>query len=422
MAEHPERKKKMSTYGLCGERLGHSYSEIIHKMLGNNDYRLLNMTREEFHSFMTNRSFCAVNVTIPYKTDALQLCDVVSDEAKSIGSVNTVVNKNGTLYGYNTDISGFIYMLKRAGIDVCNKKVLILGTGGTSLTAQAACDVLGAREKIIVSRSGDINYQNIHLHSDAEIIINTTPVGMYPNNEKSPVTVADFPKLEGVADVIYNPGITKLLYDASKRGIKTAGGLSMLVYQAVEADRLFFGKEQTDNTAVVEKILDKISSDVRNIVLVGMPGCGKSTVGKIVAKKLGRTFIDADDYITEHFGRTPGEIISSDGEAAFRETETKALSEITKLSSAVISCGGGAVTREYNHYLIKQNSICFYITRDTEKLATGGRPLSAGGPEHLKKLFEARDPLYRAVADHIVSLTENSNKCANTIAERFISK
>lgn len=410
----------MAKYGLCGERLGHSYSALIHKMLGNEDYELLSMTKEEFYSFMKKREFCAVNVTIPYKQDALKCCDIVSDEAKSIGSVNTVVNKNGVLYGYNTDISGFIFMLGGAGIDVKGKKVLILGTGGTSLTANAACDILGAAEKITVSRSGKVNYENIYDHSDTQVIINTTPVGMYPNNGISPVDISKFPKLCGVADVIYNPKRTRLMLDAQKMGIKTAGGLTMLVFQAVEADRLFFSREKSENDEKnVARVLKSIDYDVNNIILVGMPGCGKTTVGKLVAEKLGRRFIDADEYLTEKVGRTPEDIITNDGEDAFRRLETESLAEITKLSSCVISCGGGAVTREENRELIRQNSVCVYIKRDTELLATGGRPLSAGGKEHMRKLFEFRDPLYKMTADLEVDINEDACGCARLIIERL---
>ena len=411
---------ELEKYGLCGEKLSHSYSEIIHKMLGNDEYRLLPMTKEEFYDFFARHPFCAVNVTIPYKTDAYRLCNVLSDEARSIGSVNTVVNKNGTLYGDNTDIFGFIYMLNSAGIDVRNKKVLILGTGGTSLTANAACRMLGAKELITVSRKGNVNYENVYTnHSDVQIIINTTPVGMYPSNGASPIDISRFCNLCGVADVIYNPSKTRLLIDAQKRGIKTAGGLCMLVAQAVEADRIFFDKKDVDVDKTVKRILEKIASGVHNIILVGMPGCGKTTVGRILSQKLCREFIDADEYLTQKEGRTPEDIITNDGEAAFRELETKTLEEITKLSGKVISCGGGAVISEYNRELINQNSICIYIMRDTDKLATAGRPLSKGGTERLKELFEKRDPLYNMCADFCVNLCEDGEECAKKIIERY---
>ncbi|MBE6622666.1 MAG: shikimate dehydrogenase [Ruminococcaceae bacterium] len=411
----------MTKYGLCGEKLGHSFSPIIHKMLGNDDYSLFAMTREGFLSFMKEKNFSAVNVTIPYKQDALSACGEVSEEAKNIGSVNTVVNKNGTLYGYNTDIYGFTFMLENAGIQIAGKKVLVLGTGGTSLTAVSACKMLAASEIITVSRKGDVNYENVYDIKDAEIIINTTPVGMYPSNGISPVDISRFEKLCGVADVIYNPQKTKLILDAEKRGLKTAGGLSMLVAQAVEADRLFFSREKSDDDIIkIQKILDHLNFQVSNIVLVGMPGCGKSTVGKIVSEKLGRKFVDADDYITEKYRRTPADIIKADGEEEFRRIETEALRDITKLSSCVISCGGGAVIKEENRDLIKQNGVCFYITRDIEKLATYGRPLSSGGIDSLKKLFEIREPLYKMTADFEIPPCESAKDCADMIIERFV--
>ena len=378
------------------------------------------MTKEEFYSFFKQKDFCAVNVTIPYKTDAYALCDVLSDEARMIGSVNTVVNKDGVLYGYNTDIFGFIYMLNRAGVAVENKKVLILGTGGTSLTANAACRKLCAKEIVTVSRSGEINYENVYdAHPDAQVIINTTPVGMYPNNGKSPVDLSRFEKLSGVADVIYNPGKTRLILDAQKRNIPTAGGLSMLVAQAVEADRIFFDKKDVDLFAVTEKVLSKIEGGVRNVILVGMPGCGKTTVGKILADKLSREFIDADDYLTEKEGKSPEKMITESGQESFRNAETATLEEITKLSGKVISCGGGAVLREENRELIRQNSFCVYIMRPTDKLATNGRPLSAGGIERLCALYEKRHPLYTECADFAVELNEDGEGCAQKIIERF---
>lgn len=408
----------MTKYGLCGEKLGHSYSEIIHNKLGNTDYKLLSMSRDGFHSFMKERKFAAVNVTIPYKTDALELCDVVSDEAKNIGSVNTVVNKMGKLYGYNTDISGFIYMLECGGINVCKKKILILGSGGTSLTANAACRKLSAKEIVTISRNGENNYENISKHDDAHVIINTTPVGMFPSNENTPVDLSVFSQLEAVADVIYNPGMTRLLYEAKKKGLRTACGLSMLVYQAVLADKLFFQKKGPVDSKIVENITDSIARNMKNIMLVGMPGCGKSTVGKLVAQKTGREFIDLDDYIKERQGCSPAQIIQNEGEKKFREIETEALSQVSKLSSKVISCGGGAVISDYNRYLIKQNSICVYITRELSKLATDGRPLSAGGEQRIKQLFENRRDFYLDVADITVDLCENAKNCADRIIEK----
>ena len=261
----------MVKYGLCGKTLRHSYSAIIHGLLGNNEYSLINMTEQEFYEFMKKREFSAVNVTIPYKTDALKCCDEVSDEALKIGSVNTVINKDGRLYGYNTDCFGFKYMLDGAGIDVTDKKVLIFGTGGTSLTARRVVAYCGARETVIVSRSGEVNYENVYSHSDADILINTTPVGMFPDNGKSLIDVSRFHNLSGVADVIYNPLRTRLISDAAKAGIPAVSGLSMLTAQAVKAHELFFSIRFDNMDETIEKILAECTSSVCNIILVGMP-------------------------------------------------------------------------------------------------------------------------------------------------------
>ena len=405
----------MIKYGLCGKSLKHSYSEIIHNLLGNNEYQLINLTHEEFISFMHSKDFTAVNVTIPYKTDALENCDTVSDEAKKIGSVNTVINKNGILYGYNTDYFGFRYMLERAGISVSGKKALILGTGGTSLTARQVLNDLGASEIIIVSRSGDVNYDNVYIHNDAEIIVNTTPVGMYPNNGEALLDLTKFPKLCGAVDVIYNPLKTKFLSDAEKLGVPTANGLSMLAAQAVMAHELFFDKIIDNRTSVIEDVISKCTSKVCNIVLLGMPGSGKTTVGKILSEITRLPFFDADIFLEEKYGRKIPDIIENEGENTFRDMETSVLSELTKNPGCIIATGGGAVLREENRSLIKQNGICFYIKRDTDKLATAGRPLSKGGIEKLNELYTERNPVYESVSDYEISINENPKECAKHI-------
>ncbi len=405
----------MIKYGLCGKTLKHSYSEIIHNLLGNFEYKLINLTKEEFYDFIKSRGFCALNVTIPYKTDALALSDVVSDEAKKIGSVNTLVNNGGTLYGYNTDYYGFKYMIEKAGVDISGRKALILGTGGTSLTARAVIRDLGARDIVIVSRGGEVNYENVYDNSDAEIIVNTTPVGMYPNNGESLLDLSRFGRLSAALDVIYNPLKTKFLSDAEKLGVPAVSGLSMLVAQAVMAHELFFDTAFPDRTAVVEDILGKCSKKVSNIVLVGMPGCGKSTIGRYLAEKTGMDFYDTDKYLEKKTGRRIPDIINEDGEESFRALETEVLAELTKNPSCVIATGGGAPIREYNRYLIKQNGICVYIRRDTEKLATAGRPLSAGGIERLMELYDIRNPIYTAISDFGVDMGEDSKECTDEI-------
>lgn len=388
----------MVSYGLCGQTLKHSYSELLHSLLGNTDYRLLNFTKEEFYEFMRTRAFRAVNVTIPYKKDALELCDTVSDEAASIGSVNTVVNRNGVLHGYNTDYFGFAYLLDSAHIDVSGKKVLILGTGGTSLTAHAVVKDRNAREIHTVSRTGSLNYENIGLHADADILINTTPVGMFPNGGVSPVGLSTFPQLCGVVDVIYNPLRTKLVSDAQNQGIPAVGGLAMLAAQAVAAHELFFDKAFADRGAVIREVLDGCMQKVSSFVLVGMPGSGKSTLGRLLAAHLGLPFFDADERFTEVYGKTPAEVITQSGESVFRSMETEVLSELTAHGGRVIATGGGAVLAPFNRYLLKQNAAVIYLQRPLSALATDGRPLSGGG-KNLEKLFSERDPLYLHVAD-----------------------
>ncbi len=409
----------MSSYGLCGKTLKHSYSAIIHNLLGNTDYTLLNMTKDEFYAFMQKREFRGVNVTIPYKTDALAACDEVSPEAAKIGSVNTVIRRGGRLYGYNTDYFGFSYMLDSAGIDVSGKKALILGTGGTSLTARHVLADRKAARISLVSRTGALNYENVYEQNDAEIIVNTTPVGMFPNNGETVVDLRRFPKFCGAVDVIYNPLRTKFISDALALGIPAVSGLSMLVAQAVAAHELFFEKQFADRASVIEDVLKKCTARVCNLVLVGMPGCGKTTVGKKISERTGLPFYDADDVFTEHFGTTPAEVICNKGEAEFRGMETQILAELTKRSGCIIATGGGAVKREENRTLMKQNGYVAYIERAVEKLATNGRPLSYGGTETLKKLFDERDALYKAVADKCFPTEEDPDRCAEKIVQYF---
>lgn len=409
----------MSSYGLCGKTLKHSYSAIIHNLLGNTDYTLLNMTKDEFYAFMQKREFRGVNVTIPYKTDALAACDEVSPEAAKIGSVNTVIRRGGRLYGYNTDYFGFSYMLDSAGIDVSGKKALILGTGGTSLTARHVLADRKAARISLVSRTGALNYENVYEQNDAEIIVNTTPVGMFPNNGETVVDLRRFPKLCGAVDVIYNPLRTKFISDALALGIPAVSGLSMLVAQAVAAHELFFEKQFADRASVIEDVLKKCTARVCNLVLVGMPGCGKTTVGKKISERTGLPFYDADDVFTEHFGTTPAEVICNKGEAEFRGMETQILAELTKRSGCIIATGGGAVKRGENRTLMKQNGYVAYIERAIGKLATNGRPLSYGGTETLKKLFDERDALYKAVADKCFPTEEDPDRCAEKIVQYF---
>ncbi len=406
----------MITYGLCGHSLKHSYSKIIHNTLGNKQYELINLARDEFYELMESRAFYAVNVTIPYKKDAYNACSYLSDEAKNIGSVNTVVNRDGVLCGYNTDFSGFVYMLERARIDITDKNVIILGTGGTSLTAQAVCRAKGVRTLNVVSRTGVVNYENVYDLADTQIVINTTPVGMYPDNGRTPVDISRFPKLSGVVDVIYNPLKTKILSDAQNLGIPYTGGLPMLVYQAARAHELFFDVQLDDK--VVDRVLSVCLEQCANVVLVGMPGCGKTSIGKAVSNELSRIFLDTDSFV-EQAGLTIPEIFEKYGEGGFRERETEAIKMLCSLSGRVIATGGGAVLSENNRTLMHQNGFVVYIRRKLENLATDGRPLSSGGLEKVKKLYDERHEIYESTADIIVDTNENVDECARMIVEKF---
>ena len=402
----------MINYGLCGRTLKHSYSKVIHEFLGNKDYRLLSLEKDELYELFEEASFKALNVTIPYKQDALNLCDVVSDEAKAIGSVNTVVNKDGTLYGYNTDYFGFVYMLKRAGIFLKDKKVVILGSGGTSLTARAVSNGEGAREVVVVSRKGTINYDNLSDHADADILINTTPVGMYPDNGRSPVDLSLFGNLSGVVDVIYNPIRTALVIEAEKRNIPSTTGLSMLVAQAVRAHEYFFDTKLSDD--VIEDVYYKCLMKILNVIFVGMPGCGKTSVGKSYANITGRSFLDTDIFV-EQQGMPIPEIFEKYGEQVFRDKETEAVKMLSSMSEKIIATGGGAVKRQQNVELMKQNGVVVYLKRDLCKLSTDGRPLSQGGEEKIRQLYDERHTLYENAADVVIETHEDVDECAKRL-------
>lgn len=402
----------MISYGLCGRTLKHSYSKIIHEYLGNDKYELLSLEKDELYELFESKNFNALNVTIPYKQDALNLCDVVSDEAKAIGSVNTVVNKDGKLFGYNTDYFGFVYMLKRAGITLKDKKVVILGSGGTSLTSRAVCKGEGARETIVVSRRGEVNYDNITNHADADVLINTTPVGMYPDNGRTPIDLSIFKKLSGVVDVIYNPIRTALVIEAEKRSIPATTGLPMLVAQAVRAHEYFFDTKVDD--AVIEEVYFKCLMKILNVVFVGMPGCGKTSIGKAYANLTCRSFLDTDIFV-EQSGMPIPEIFEKYGEETFRDKETAAIGMLSSMSEKVIATGGGAVKREKNVELMKQNGVVVYLKRDLDKLSTEGRPLSQGGEEKIRQLYEERHNLYENAADVIIETHEDVEECASRL-------
>lgn len=399
---------KNAIYGLIGNPLGHSFSPQIHAELGDYTYRLFPMEQDKVAEFLSKKEFAGINVTIPYKQTVMPFCDRISPEAAAIGSVNTIVKESdGTLSGYNTDYFGFLSMVKRAKIHVKGKKALVLGSGGSSKTVCCVLNDLGASSVTVISRSGDNNYGNIEKHSDAQIIVNTTPVGMYPKNGASPVDLSVFSQLTGVLDLIYNPEKTAFLLQAERLGIPCMGGLYMLVAQGVKASEYFLGTSYSEE--VIERVFKRVNVGLRNVTLVGMPGCGKTTVGIALAKLLDRELVDCDDYITEKHGRSPAEIINNDGEAAFRKIETEALAELTKRSGLVLATGGGCVTVSENRALLRQNGRVIFLNRPISSLATDGRPLSQGGIQALQKMYGHRLPLYLGVCDTEINVDGKSS-------------
>lgn len=399
--------------GLLGRKLGHSYSPQIHNLLGDYSYVLFEKEPEELENFLKNGDFSGLNVTIPYKKEVIPYLSELSPTAQKMGSVNTVLRRSdGTLYGHNTDYFGFTSLVRHAGLSVAGKKVLVLGSGGASNTAVAALKDLGANP-VVISRSGENNYGNLHLHRDAAAIVNATPVGMYPNTGVSPIDLALFPHLEGVLDVIYNPARTQLLLDAEKLGIPRENGLWMLVAQAKEAAEVFTGGKISDE--VIEKIYRELSHQMKNIVLIGMPGCGKSTIGTLLAERLGRTLADADEKIISLAGKSIPDIFAQDGEPTFRDWETKALTELGKQSGLVIATGGGCVTQKRNYPLLHQNGYLVWLERDWSKLPTDGRPLSQAND--LGKMYAARKPLYEAFADIRVENTGTPEETVRKILD-----
>ena len=399
--------------GLLGRKLGHSYSPQIHNLLGDYSYILFEKEPEELENFLKNGDFSGLNVTIPYKKEVIPYLSELSPTAQKMGGVNTVLRRSdGTLYGHNTDYFGFTSLVRHAGLSVAGKKVLVLGSGGASNTAVAALKDLGA-SPVVISRSGENNYQNLYRHADAAAIVNTTPVGMYPNTGVSPIDLGRFPHLEGVLDVIYNPARTQLLLDAEKLGIPQENGLWMLVAQAKEAAEVFTGGKIPD--AVIEKIYRQLSYQMKNIVLIGMPGCGKTTIGTLLAEKLGRTLADADEKIIALAGKSIPEIFSQDGEPTFRDWETKALTELGKQSGLVIATGGGCVTQKRNYPLLHQNGYLVWLERDCSVLPTDGRPLSQAND--LGKMYAARKPLYEAFSDIRVENTGTPEEAAQKILD-----
>ena len=391
-------------YGLIGEKLSHSYSKIIHQLFGNTSYELLEIPLGELDGFLNAAKFKGINVTIPYKQNVMPYC-VLSESARRIGSVNTIVNREEKLYGYNTDYSGFQYMVQKAGIDFQEKKVIILGSGGTSKTALCVAKENRIKEIIVVSRNGENNYQNIEKHNDSQIIINTTPVGMYPENDGRPIEVSTFKRLTDVIDVIYNPLKTRLLLDAKKMGINFTNGLTMLVAQAWFSHKLFFNIacESAEDVEIIEEVLKKTEKLFRNIVLIGMPGCGKTTIGREFARRFGLKFVDTDAEIEKQIRKPVPDIISEDGEEVFRKIESDIISKTAKETGQVIATGGGSVMSPSNRDTLMQNGFILFLDRDISKLATDNRPLSKDF-NALSELYTTRAPIYSALCDNKITV------------------
>lgn len=405
-------------YACIGEHLRHSFSKEVHNALADYEYEIFEVAKNELDAFMKKRDFLGINVTIPYKEAVIPYLYEIDEAARAIGAVNTVVNKNGKLYGYNTDFYGMSELFRYNNISPSGKKAVILGSGGTAKTARAVLAALGASEIITVSRGekeGAVSYETLYKsHTDAEIIVNTTPVGMFPNTEDSPVDLSKFTRLSGVVDAVYNPLRTALVSEAIKRGITATGGLFMLVAQAVRASELFTGN--TYKNGELQSVYKKILSEKENVVLVGMPSSGKSTVGKELSKILSRELYDSDALITERYGNI-SEIFTRLGEGAFREYETEVIKELSAKTGVIIATGGGAVLRRENVEALKRNGKIFFLDRALENLIpTSDRPLSSSN-EALKKRFEERYPIYNEVSDFRIEVSGTPLSVSKKIKE-----
>lgn len=403
-------------FGLIGRRLSHSYSKLIHEKLGRYRYELIPLEADELKSFVLGGGWTGLNVTIPYKQDVIPLCDELSDRARRIGSVNTLVRRDdGTIFGDNTDYDGFCAMADEIGVDFADKNVLILGSGGTSLTVQAVVADRGG-QSVVVSRSGENHYGNLHLHSDADIIVNATPVGMFPDTDARPVDLTDFPACRAVLDVIYNPFYSRLILQARKLGIACNGGLTMLVAQAIRAAELFAGIPVPDG--LIRGIREDLMSDLFNIVIIGMPGCGKTTVGKQLAAEMGLDFADTDEAVEQAAGMSVPDIFEYLGEAEFRRMEAEQAQRLGRDHKLVIATGGGIIKDPPNYERLKQNGFIILLKRDLRLLSIKGRPLAKDRKE-VMQLYRERMHLYEEFADIRISANCPIDEVVAAIRERI---
>ncbi len=401
--------------GLLGEKLSHSYSPVIHAMLSDYEYGLYEVAPSELEMFVKEGCWDGLNVTIPYKKAVIPFCSELSPIAKKTGSVNTLVKrKDKTIYGDNTDAFGFESLVKRSGADIAGKKVLILGSGGACASVRSILNDMHA-DTVVISRTGSDNYGNLDRHKDAAAIVNTTPLGMYPGNGKCPLELSKFPECRAVFDLIYNPARTALMLRAEQLGIPSFGGLYMLVAQAKRSSELFTGKKL--HGEVISKIEKRLSRDMQNIVLIGMPGCGKSIIAQSLGSACRREVIDTDKLIEERVGTSTSDFIKERGEAEFRRVETQVLADVTRRSGCVISTGGGCVTVPENRDLLRQNGVIVWVRRDISLLSRKGRPLSQNAD--LGEMYKKRRPMYESFSDVAVDNDASVSDAVKRILEEI---
>lgn len=411
-------------YGLIGEKLGHSFSKDIHERIADYTFDLIPLSKEEFKTFMEKKEFTALNVTIPYKKDVIPYLDEMDEHAKAIGAVNTIVNRDGKLKGYNTDFTGFLYMVKKHNVHMEGKKVLIIGNGGASAAIQAVVQHESAGSMVIIDvvpGNGAISYDEMFSsHLDAEIIINTSPIGMYPRIGNAPIDISMFHKCEAVLDVIYNPILTRLCFEAQEMDIKRVNGLEMLIAQAKQSVEFFLDKS-IDNQ-IIDDIYQDMLRERCNIVLIGMPSAGKTTIGKMLENRMQKEFIDLDDIIIEKAGKSIPEIFEESGEAGFRAIETEAAIEVSKLNNKIIATGGGTIKHKVNMDYLRQNGITIFIDRDVDKLISSdpNRPLSKS-TDALEKMHAERLPLYQKYAAYVAVNNSDIESTVTEIEEAYRS-